>query len=205
MMTTPELIQELVRLEERIARLETLQFQAGGGGGAMVLLKTATLAGSAASIGVSGIPSGYRNLFWILVANTDRAAFWNDHVLLQLNGDTTAANYYSAESANIGICSTSGAIAGMYAHRALSATRYESLDRSSSFGYVANYDQSDLEKTILAFGGTGQGLSAGVEGLTQHDIGHWFSTAVVTSMDFVPLVGSNIIAGARLWVYGMGT
>lgn len=65
---------------------------------AKVLLKDVTLASAAASIDLGPLPtSGYRDLEVVVYGRSDAAAANETQIFLSVNGDTTDANYASAE------------------------------------------------------------------------------------------------------------
>lgn len=64
--------------------------------GAYDALATATVgAGGATSITFTGIPSGYKHLQIRALCQTNRATYPFDDVYVNINGDTTTANYFN--------------------------------------------------------------------------------------------------------------
>lgn len=203
MNVTPQMVAELISLEERISRLETLEFGAAGGG-AFVKIAEATVVSGV--ITISSIPTGYRHLFFVFVGNTDDAGVTNDYVLLELNGDTTVANYISGESANMTAVNYQTGYAGMMVARVGAANRVEANDRGSCFGFLGNYDHSDVYKPMMSYGGTPQLISGvGVEGVVAICSGIYKQNTVISSMKFKPLNGTNLVTGATVWLYGLGS
>ncbi len=194
--------------DELVKRINNLQRQVDGlikpevplG---MSLIAESVLGASAASVTISSIPQGFRNLMLVSQARTDVAAE-NDGVLVRFNGDASAI--YDWER----LTSNSATLTGV-ATRAATSIQLGICEGASSrasnfsptLGYVFGYALSTAEKWTLSTNAAFGDVSADADLFLQIRAGRWRSTAAITSILFLPLTGPNFVSGSRFQVYGI--
>lgn len=162
------------------------------------------LAGTAATMSASSIPSGYGFIRILLLARGDTAADQTS-VLLQFNSDT-GNNYTYIGNEDYGAFSsgginytttTSSILVGRMSANTGTANRASVLDIRIPF-----YDQTTFHKSVVSQwtnsdsagdGNAGAGMSGGI----------WASTSAITSLTVLPGAG-NFAAGSHLRVYTIG-
>lgn len=178
---------------------------AGGAGGAYFPVGSQVLGADAASMAVAGIPNTYSHLDLIIVSRTaDLGALAVHTILVQFNGDTTAANYGSeigggAGAAAFGTQFAFGAVAGiaMQTEPDGSAANLYSMFRGS----IPLYASATPHKILT--GTSGRLWNEGSNNLVQATYGGWKSTAAIASVTVVATTGVNLRAGSAIYVYGI--
>jgi hypothetical protein len=137
---------------------------------AMVALSNITLSGAQTTVTFSNLPaSGYRDLRLVITGTSSASA----NITIQLNADTTAANYPTVYMQSDGSASTSAALNG-YAGGLYGTTRaVNELD-------LFDYAQTDKHKSWIARF-SAPSLASG-SGSTAMIAGRWANTAAVTSL-----------------------
>lgn len=172
-----------------------------GGSGGSTLIDEQVLASPAASVTFSAIPGTYRHLRLRIMAASNRAVAVED-ATIQLNGDT-GANY---DSEHAYVESTT-----VHAIEALAGTSIQyCLGCPGTSGAANNAGISDIQfpwyagtawnKDCIALKGQ-QGTTSSGSLFWGSTLGHWRSTAAITSIVIALPVGS-FVAGSRFALYG---
>lgn len=167
---------------------------------AMVKITEQVLAGSAAEVLFTSIPSTYRNLKLSILARLDTANAYAD-VYLQLNGDT-GANYDShtlkvdagvSESYNLGVTNFP---VGYFNGSLVSAGKAGVSDL-----FLLGYSQTSFYKSIRVLNHYHSNLSTPYP-FSREIFGFWMSTAAIGQIRVFPL-GCNFVAGSIFTLYGI--
>jgi hypothetical protein len=183
--------------------LETLD--AGGGGGDWTLVEDKLLGADTASFDFTSIPATYKHLKIILTVRSDRADI-SDKVNLQINGDTTAGNYFSMIYALYHN-------AQVFSEEFLGTTQpvpvgYALATNSPASGFAEyEYTFNDYANTskLKDFQCRGGGrFTTGTGNLQMFDgIGQWASTSAITRIKLTPNFGTNWKQHSRATLYGI--
>lgn len=169
----------------------------------VVLIASAEITTSVASITFNNIPSGYVDLLITGVARTDRSVI-ADSVMLRFNGDT--GNNYDRLKFNI---QSTGYVT--YVNRAASAiwfNRCEAAKATSQtfsplWGFIPSYGNTSAYKYFVS-GMTFTRATAGAD--TDLYLGYcggcWRSTSAITSITLLPDVGTNFVSGCMFYLWG---
>lgn len=161
------------------------------------------LGGNVASVTIGSIPATYQHLLLILEIRTDNAAT-SDNIFLRFNADATAANYYQESLISTATTNTAsealGANAGFSIQAAVGNTG--SAGNGRAIIWITNYASTTMRRVIQY-----QGFShaANTSGNIRHVIGagDWTNAAAaIASITFLPVTGSNILAGSAYTLYG---
>ena len=182
----------------------TIAAAGGGGSAGLVKLFEQTLVANAASIdtGAGGIPAGHGDLVVFITARTNRAAVL-DSTLLLVNNDT-AADYdnelltasgsgltavatnaiNSLTNTNIGTVPGNNATAGIVGmlHVVIPAYDKTTFNKAAFITNANPLDTSGAQADIFA--------------------AQWRSTAAVSRLSVAPGIGTLLLAGSRMVVYG---
>lgn len=175
------------------------------GGGAMTLLCSSVLATAAASFDTNSllggnIPQTYNHLRVIINGRTT-AATTTEQLLLQFNGDTTAADYVyqylqgitSSASAGTG-SSFAGAMVGN-----VPGTSEAAASSAISDVTICCYSLTTFRKATVSQFWEQLGQSGPAVGIIADT---WLSTAAITRIVAVPASG-NFAAGSSFYLYGI--
>ena len=91
------LMREIAKLQDQISALRTIEIGSSGTGSGFygdVLLRTVVAAGGQANFDIDSIPSGYDVIKIFVQGKSERTDSFVESILLALNADTTATNYY---------------------------------------------------------------------------------------------------------------
>jgi hypothetical protein len=152
-----------------------------------------------ATMGVSGIPAGYRTLLIYFTTQVSTSAA--QCLYLQYNGDTAA--HYSTQSltANLTVVSASHTESGATpvigcasgtANTNLPGSFEASVDLYSGTTFTKNTFLRSMRWSSASFG----------QGASQSDAQNWNSTAAITSLLF-GVSGANFQVGSSLSIYGI--
>lgn len=175
-----------------------LGFQAGGVLPFFELIATETLSGSQATISFTSIPSKYTHLQVRGHIRTDRAANAQDLFKMQFNSDTTETNYryqyitgdgstntvVTNPTSAIGIASSATATAQIFAPFVVD---------------ILDYKNTNKNKTSYCISGTDQNGS----GQIQHYVHLWKDNSAITTITFLPNLGSNLVQYTKISLYGL--
>lgn len=170
------------------------------------LVSRTVLSASAATIDLSSIPTGYSILALYLELRSDVSALV-DNVLIRMNGDTTAGNYYSlgvsAESTGVTVSENLGAVAGVRILNGAVGNTAPSGYRSNLEILLPNYLDTAAARHVTGEGYAQGGNSAGnLHSLTFG--GTWTNTAnAINQLTILPVSGSNFLAGSAYELYGI--
>jgi hypothetical protein len=136
--------------------------------------------GGLSSITFAGIPTGYSHLQIRFLANNATNAYQK----LQLNGDTTGANYYSHQLYGTGSATGASAFAGS-SYNAI-VTNGGGLGSGSYFGAgiidILDYANTSKYKTVRVLNGYDSNATSGLDQFINLGSGVWQSTSAVTSI-----------------------
>jgi hypothetical protein len=172
---------------------------ANGGGGAMELISTQILSGTASSVTFSSIPTGtYKHLQIRAVTAFNAAGV--DGLIARFNGDS-AANYswHYVQGYNSSVSSSGGG-----AKTSIYAGDIGSNSTANTFaaGIIDVLDafSTTKNKTVRSLSGVSQTGLANTIALRS---GAWFSTAAVSSLTLTSFSGGSFIVGSRFSLYGV--
>jgi hypothetical protein len=164
--------------------------------GAFVPIATTTLASATASVTFSSIPSTYTHLQIRCFVRPSSA----DDLRMQINGDTTAANYYTHYINGNGSAAGSSGAGTYYTGNGLG---YNSTTLSNTFGIhivdildYANTSKYKTSRTLFASEHNGSGQSAFLSGL-------WMNTAAISSIAISNRSGVNLAQYSSFTLYGI--
>lgn len=169
-----------------------------------ILIAETTLGASAASVTFNNVPQTYRTLWLFAEARTDRVAE-SDTVLWQANADGGANYDRVLFYAQITTHGQGGARAQTSGYVGVCEG---ASSRAANFGPMIvaweDYASAIIEKTCevpLSARAGDRSLDTDVE---EYFMASWWrSTAAITRLDFLPLVGPNFVAGSKFTLYGI--
>jgi len=175
----------------------------GGSAGALTLLSTTTIAGSAAGFDVSSISGSYNDLVLMLIARVNAATF-TDQILLNFNGDSTSGHYgwQSLQASGASVLggegnSTTRIICGQLPGGSAPAGYFGPLEI-----VVPGYVSTTWVKSVLARTYAAADIGASNKTL-YHTEGHWNQTTAITRVQIAPLNSPNtFVVGSQLRIYG---
>lgn len=161
-----------------------------------------TLAAPAASVTFASIPQNFRTLVSVTLARTDRNAN-SDVANWQANGDGGANYDYVAVYGN-------NSLAGSAAVVAQTSCQDSAIEgntsRANCFGggltFWPNYRSATAEKESINVSGI-ESVPSAASMWVWLRVGHWRSTAAITSLTFLPNIGPNFVAGSIFQLYGI--
>ena len=171
--------------------------------GAYDALATVTLSASTATVTFAGIPTGYKHLQLRIMGRSDRAAASQDGIRMQINGDTSTANYvnYHVLYGDGSSAAAAAVTSGTTAYNSI-GTMSASSATSGMFGAtivdILDYANVNKYKTNRALYGTDQNGSGQI-GLVSS---LWMSTTAISSIA-ISVNNGNLIANSSLALYGV--
>ena len=169
--------------------------------GAMIPLMTTTLSGNATSITFNNIPQNYDHLQIRTVARTDRAADTQDAINMRFNSDTGSNYSWHYLSGNGSSVSSGASSSASFIFNCVIGTAASST--AGMFGVsvidILDYSNTNKHKTSRVFTGN----DANGNGLCQMYSGNWQNTSAITSITFIPNVGTNIVQYSTFALYGI--
>jgi hypothetical protein len=160
------------------------------------LLFTTTMPSDASSLTLSSLntyASTYKHLQIRISAKTNRSAGADD-LTIRFNGDS-AANYSTHVLMGFGSMLSYGYGGGSMFIPAAAARSTSGWSTGAVMDVLDAYSTTK-NKVFRALSGEG----SGAVGLSS---GSWYNTAALTSIQFLPVYASSIVAGSRFSVYGI--
>ena len=174
--------------------------------GSFESIATFTAAGGETSTTFSSISSSYKHLqLRVLYRDTYSGGAQTCDLLLQFNGDTTAANYTLHYLRGDG---SAVAASGSTSNGSIQMTYFGVSDSSTASVYgtgiadIIDYANTSKNKTVKGFGGgdnNGVGTTSYRLGLSS---GVWLSTSAITSIKVMPGI-TAFKAGTSIALYGI--
>lgn len=176
-----------------------------GAPGVVKLGETIVGAGGQQTFTFSAIPAGYARLEIVIVGRSDGATS-GSAILVQFNGDTTAANYKSLVNAldnyvtggSFNIQSPTSTSAGASVGWLGGTDQTDLLDRCTMRLFIPDYTDTTHHKSVeqqgvmLASGDYEMGLN----------LAYWLSTAAITDIA-VHMVTNKLVEGSTVRLYGV--
>lgn len=170
--------------------------------GAARPLADTVLGASAATIDLTSIPATFAHLLLVAYLRSDRATA-ADAVTVYLNGDVSAVYDYqsiaatgAAPSAGEAFAASAANVAGITGGTA-PANKFSSC-RVLFPHYAGTTGHKAFRSRFARVSGTTTGLLE-VGGVA----GFWRSTSAINRITVRPLIGSNLVAGSRVTLYGL--
>jgi hypothetical protein len=161
----------------------------------MRLIETKTLGTAQASIEFTSIPQTFTDLVVLFSCRTDRADLL-DGISGNING--SSANFTTRNLIGDGSAASSNTTTVGSLGLATGATSTSNTFGSSSV-YIPNYTAA-TNKSMSADQITETNATAGFQLLRAI---LWSNTAAITSINFVPQFGTNLVAGSTISLYGI--
>ena len=159
-------------------------------------IATTTVGTAVSSITFSSIPSTYRHLQIRVMVNPS----FGDDLRLQLNGDTTAANYYTHYLVGTGSAASASGASTYYSGLGLG---YNDAALASSFGVhiidILDYANTSKNTTVRTLRGADYNTSGQITLLS----GLWMNTAAVSSIVIANRGGANMTQYSSFALYGV--
>jgi hypothetical protein len=182
---------------------------AAGPVGAYDALATVTVpAGGAASVSFVGIPTGYKHLQVRALAQSSRATYGWDDVLVRFNGDSSSS-YARHYLGGDGGSAYSGAANTPATYIYTDSIIGSSTAGASVFGGfvmdILDYSSTAKNKTVRTLGGTDlNGTVGGLGGRITLNSGLWFATpAAITSVVLTTGSGTNFSQYSSFALFGV--
>ena len=161
-------------------------------------IASVTLSSSQTSIAFSSIAATYTHLQIRGIIRTDRSAAAQDVIKMRFNSDTTETNYYNHYITGDG--SSASSVANNNSTIGItSSTNATSQIQGIIVIDILDYANTNKYKTSRTLTGTDQNGSGQVW-LASH---LWKSTNAITSISFVPNLGTNFVQYSSLALYGV--
>jgi hypothetical protein len=161
-------------------------------------IATTTLTTTTASIEFTSIPQTYTHLQIRGITRTDRSAAAQDAFKMRFNSDTTETNYYnhyiSGDGSSASSFANNNSLIGI-----TSSTNATSQIQGIIVIDILDYANTNKYKTSRTLTGTDQNGS-GQLWLASH---LWKSTNAITSISFVPNLGTNFVQYSSFALYGV--
>lgn len=155
------------------------------------LIASSVLGSNAATMDFTSIPATFRHLYLTVQFRSDRAATnYNDDVTVTFNNDTTDANYRQFGTTGggndrwVAHASASSSSANVFACGEMWLPHYCQTDRFKHATFLGWQDTSTFGSTI-----------------SDHLI--WASTAAINRLTFSPRIGTNMVTGCTVHIYGV--
>jgi hypothetical protein len=174
--------------------------------GAYDALSTVTVpSGGVASVTFAAIPTGYKHLQLRWIARTNRAATNGDFMVMRFNGISTSASYYGQHTlygnGTSAVAGADGTHTGIYIERTSSANMTANI-----FGVgiidILDYQDTNKNKVIRAFAGL-EANSGDTTSNVRLASGMLLSAPAITSISFIPGVGTSFAEHSQLTLYGV--
>lgn len=174
--------------------------------GSLVLIESFTFTGAEATKTFSSIPGTFKDLVLVFHGRSDRAGQVLSNVAIRLNGDTTAANYYTqninASNAVVNASAAAASVGYMMSSQLPAATATAGYSACLE-AVIHRYAGTTFQK--MAKGHLMFSQAASAAGHTEIMLGaHWLSTAAVTSLELFDINSANLTAGSTVEIYGRG-
>ena len=163
----------------------------------MTLIETKVLGTAQASIEFTSIPQTYTDLLFVASCRTDRAAI-DDPILIQINGGSTAASNRRLRGSGSAVVSQNSSIDGNYYWFSVGGSSTASTFDNASI-YFPNY----AGNTNKSFSIDGVGENNATTAFQTITAGLWANTAAITSVKFQSDLGTNLVAGTTISLYGI--
>lgn len=161
----------------------------------MTLIETKTLVSAAASIEFTSIPQTFTDLVVLLSCRTDRADILDgingningssaNFTTRNLIGDGSTASSNTTSVGTLGLATGSTSTANTFGNTAVYIPNYTAAtNKSISADQVMENNATSSFQILRAI--------------------LWSNTAAITSITFVPQVGTNLVAGSTISLYGI--
>lgn len=169
-------------------------------------IREVELAAQAATIDITGIPAGYRNLLVIGSLRSNVATTF-DTALVEYNGDTAGANYnvQAVHTANTTTTGTQSIAASAARSAVLTSGATSGAGDYAPFRmWIPGY--ASLAKTKLIDVGQAAPTTRASAGLfTRRTAQHWYKSPIeaINRITFTPATGTGWVAGSVVSVYGV--
>ena len=163
----------------------------------MKLIATQTLTSNQPSIIFSDIPQNFTDLYILASCRSNRATETSDWLYVAFNSDTSSYSARLLDGSGTSVFSDAG-FPRVFA--TATATGATSNTFANSSTYVPNYSGSTTKSwsaDLVTENNATQAWQDIVAGL-------WSNTAPITSITLTPRVGSEIVAGSTISLYGVG-
>lgn len=172
------------------------------------LISHQELSSNQSSVTFSALNTKYTDLYLIVNAKTDYASA-KDQLLIQMNSDTTAANYSSGYNMYDG----TNASGTWYGTRTITTPgiKFAGLTGANATGTLGgaleidfiNFSSSSAYKTVVGEGGMSD-LNATSPNVTVGSFaGSWRNNSPCTSVTLKPANGTNLATGSTFTLYGV--
>ena len=164
------------------------------------------LGANAASITISSIPATYKHLLLVTELRSDIAGTI-DSVLFRLNGDATAANYYTqyltANGTTVGANEILGATTtGILIPFGAVGSTAPAGNFSLCLTWLFNYASTGVRRVMRTETASQAGTTTGTV-RDAHGVGIWQNTAnAVSSISLLPNGGTNFLTNSAYTLYG---
>lgn len=156
----------------------------------------------AATLSFQNIPDVYRHLELVLLGRTDYAGATSDIINMELNADTTAANYDS-ESV-FGSTNSAGAGQSLLNKRItqLPSSTAPANHGGNSIISIGHYARTDFFKTAFCQRTLWRARTTG-NIIIGNEMLCWANAAAISQIDLKSNSGSNFVAGTICTLYGI--
>ena len=174
--------------------------------GAFDALATVTVpSGGLASMSFVGIPSGYKHLQIRWVVRTNRASTDGDFMVMRFNDISSSASYYGQHyiygNGDNAIGTADGTHTGIYIERTTSANQTANIFGS---GIIDVLDYASVTKNKVTRNFAGNESNSGTSTSTiRLASGVLLSTPAISSISFVPGVGTAFLQYSQIALYGV--
>ena len=169
-------------------------------------IQTVTVgSGGQSSISFTSIPSTYKHLQIRAISRSSKAITGAQIAIMQFNGDTNSANYYSTHNiAGNGSTAYAQSIANVGASGIWGGTSTGNSTASSIFGTfvtdILDYSSTNKNKVSRSL----QGLdNNSTDGIVYFVSGLWLSTSAINQVTFVDNSGLNFVQYSSFALYGI--
>lgn len=165
-------------------------------------------AGGSSSISFTSIPSTYKHLQLRWSAQTNRATYNIDDLIIRFNSDS-GANYSTHRLQEYAVSPSSTVIGQNYANTtAIYVGTVTSSVATNTFSAavtdILDYANTNKYKTLRTLSGSDtNGAASGYAGIVSFNSGNWRSTSAITSLTLTPEYGSLISQYSTFALYGI--
>jgi hypothetical protein len=181
------------------AQAAGVKWATAGGGGALALLSTTTLA-SPGTFDITGISGAYNDLLLVLIARGADVSF-SDSARLTVNGATT--NYYMQKMQAVGTAVTAleSIGTGRFSMPRIPATNSPAGWFASHLWTFPGYASTVWVKNVLVEESAGINTTTGAIYNSRYS-GVWASTAAINRVTISGDTTANLATGSQLRIYG---
>lgn len=159
------------------------------------LIDSTTLSSSAFSVTFSGISGDYRDLVLVVEFNTTNTSGFG-FAGIEVNGDSTAANYSQVVAYGNGTGGVSDAATGVGYFYVNGYAGTSTTKKCLSVNHFLDYSATDKDKTLLQRTSTGE--------YVEMQAGRYGSTSAITSLSIDSLGDSaSFTSGSTFYLYGV--